>query len=225
VTTSSLLAFAAALFSGGLAVAVLYSKWRSFASWCFFAGMSMLAVDSAFGGMSLQASHSEKVAHWQSLALVAKAFWPSFWLAFSLSYSRGNYLQFLATWKYFLAAAFLFPVGIALGFRSELIHLLPPVGSENGWTLSFGTAGRALNIVNLIAVVMVLNNLEKTFRSTVGTMRWRTKFMIIGLAVIFAVRIYTLSQKLLFSKSDWMRADYDLLSAEWNLRDRRLSVP
>jgi putative PEP-CTERM system histidine kinase len=209
VTTSSLLPFAAALFSGGLAVAVLFSKRRSFATWCFFAAMSMLAVDSAFRGMSLQASHSEKVAHWQSLALVANAFWPSFWLAFSLSYSRGNYLQFLATWKYFLAAAFLFPVGIALGFRSELIHLLPPVGFENSWTLSFGTAGRALNIVNLVAAVMVLNNLEKTFRSTVGTMRWRTKFMIIGLAVIFVVRIYTLSQKLLFSKFDLTLIDIE----------------
>ena len=46
---------------------------------------------------------------------------------------------------------------------------------------------------------MILNNLEKTFRSTVGTMRWRIKFVVLGLAVIFAGRIYTLSQDLLFS--------------------------
>ena len=209
MTSSSLLPFAAALLSGGLAVAVLFRKRRSFATWCFFAGMGTLAIDSALAGMSLQASHPEKVAHLQALALITKAFWPGFWLAFSLSYSRGNYLKFLATWKYFLAAAFLLPIGIALGFRSELIHLLPPADSESGWTLSFGAAGRALNVLNLIAAVMVLNNLEKTFRSTVGTMRWRIKFMILGLAVVFAARIYTLSQKLLFSRFDLTLIDIE----------------
>ena len=67
---------------------------------------------------------------------------------------------------------------------------------------------------------MVLSNLEKTFRSTVGTMRWRIKFVVLGLGVIFAARIYTLSQDLLFSRlrfdahgfrnwraSHWMRTD------------------
>ena len=105
---------------------------------------------------------------------------PGFWLAFSLTYSRGNYREFLATWKFFLAAAFLVPIGISLGFRSELVHLLPPADAEQGWSLSFGGAGRALNVLCLIAAVMILNNLEKTFRSTVGTMRWRIKFVVLG---------------------------------------------
>jgi putative PEP-CTERM system histidine kinase len=202
VATNTLIPFTAALLSGGLAVAVLFHKRRSLATWCFFAGMGIFAVDSALGALSLHVSNAEEVAHWQSLAFATKAFWPGFWLAFSLSYSRGNYLKFLTTWKYFLVAAFLLPVAIALGFRSELIHLLPPAGSESGWTLTFGAPGRALNIVNLIAAVMVLSNFEKTFRSTVGTMRWRIKFTILGLAVIFAARIYTLSQTLLFPTFD-----------------------
>jgi hypothetical protein len=126
VTLSSLLAFAAALSSGALAVAVLFRKRRSFAAWCFFAGMATLAVESALGGISLQVSNAENVAYWQSLALVTKSFLPGIWLAFSVTYSRGNYLEFLATWKFFLGAAFLLPIGISLGFRSELVHLLPP---------------------------------------------------------------------------------------------------
>ena len=85
--------------------------------------MTTLAVDSSFGAMSLKALHPDRVAYWQSLALLAKAFWPGFWLAFSLSYSRGNYLHFLATWKYFLAVAFLVPIGpgIWLSFRTDSI--------------------------------------------------------------------------------------------------------
>ena len=56
---------------------------------------------------------------------------------------------------------------------------------------------------------MILNNLEKTFRSTVGTMRWRIKFVVLGLAVIFAARIYTLSQDLLFSRYDLTLIDIE----------------
>ena len=70
MTTGSSLAFAAAVFSGALALAGLCRGRRSFATWCFFAGMTTLAVDSAFGGMSLKASHPDRVAYWQSLALL-----------------------------------------------------------------------------------------------------------------------------------------------------------
>jgi putative PEP-CTERM system histidine kinase len=202
MTLDTALAFAAALFSGALAVAALCGKRRSFARWCFFAGMATLSVESASAGMSLQASQPEGVAYWQSVVLVAKSFLPGFWLSFSLVYSRGNYLVFLRTWKFFLAAAFLIPIGIAIGFRSELVNLVPLSDADLASGLRFGRAGSAINVLCLIAAVMILNNLENTFRSTVGTMRWRIKFVVLGLAVIFAGRIYTLSQDLLFSQYD-----------------------
>ena len=132
MTPDSVLAFAAALSSGVLAGAALLRKRRSFASWCFFAGMGTLAIESALGGISLQASHPEKVAYWQSLALVTKSFLPGFWLAFSLSYSRGNYLEIPGDMEVFPGGSLFIPIGIALGFRSELIHLLPPSDAAQG---------------------------------------------------------------------------------------------
>ena len=150
----------------------------------------------------MQNRSTDKVAYWQSLVLVAKSFQPGFWLTFSLVYSRGNYAEFLRTWKYFLATAFLLPVGIAIGLRSELVSLVPSPDADSLWSLRFGNAGRAINILCLIAAVMILNNLEKTLRSAVGTTRWRIKFAVLGLTVIFAGRIYTLSQDLLFSHYD-----------------------
>jgi len=209
VTSSSLLAFAAALFCSALALAAPLYKRRSLAGWCFFAGMGTLALESAFGGMSLLTSHAQEVAYWQSLVLVTKSFLPGFWLAFSLTYSRGNYLEFLAKWRLFLTAAFLLPIGIALGFRSELVQLLPPAYADQGWGLSFGGAGKTVNVLCLIGAVITLNNLEKTFRSTVGTMRWRIKFVVVGLAVIFASRIYSLSQDMLFSAHDLTLIDFE----------------
>jgi putative PEP-CTERM system histidine kinase len=54
----------------------------------------------------------------------------------------------------------------------------------------------------LVGAVLVLTNLERTFRAAVGTMRWRIKYTILGLGVLFAVRAYTSSQLLLFRPVD-----------------------
>ena len=51
--------------------------------------------------------------------------------------------------------------------------------------------------------VLILMNLEQTFRAAVGTMRWRIKFVIVALALIFGTRIYVQSQAILFSAPDF----------------------
>ena len=61
---------------------------------------------------------------------------------------------------------------------------------------------KLLNVILLVAIVWILMNLEQTFRSAVGTMRWRIKFVVLGLAVIFGARLYVRSQALLFSAYD-----------------------
>ena len=91
----------------------------------------------------------------------------------------------------FLALMFAFPIGLAIAFRLGLVELISPERHRE-LNVSFGLTGRMVNIVCLIGAVMALSNLENTFRSTVGMMRWRIKFVILGLAVIFASRIYSL---------------------------------
>jgi putative PEP-CTERM system histidine kinase len=206
---SALLAFSAAVFSGALGVGALFKKRFSLARWLFFAGMTMLALESFFAGMGFLTQDANKVAVWHSFLVVTRSFLPGAWLAFSLTYSRGNYSEFLTKWRLFLAVAFVIPIGIALSFRSDLVELLPPVGTDVGWRLKFGQAGKAVNVLCLIAAVMALNNLEKTFRSAVGTMRWRIKFLMLGLAVIFAGRIYSLSQDMLYPAHDLTLTDFD----------------
>ena len=65
--------------------------------------------------------------------------------------------------------------------------------------IGFLPAGKIVNVAILVGTVLVLMNLERTFRAAVGTMQWRIKFLILGLAVIFGARIYTRSQALVFS--------------------------
>ena len=185
VNANTALAFAAALFSVGLALVVIFRKQHSVASWCFSAGMITLAVESTFGGLSLGAPEPEASAFWLSLVAVPKSLLPGIWLFFSLTYSRGNYREVLARSRLLLIAAFVVPVGL----------------SALSWA---GLVEERANIPNgllLIATVMILMNLERTFRSAVGTMQWRIKFLVLGLGIIFGARIYTCSQGLLYSRT------------------------
>ena len=130
------------------------------------------------------------------------SFLPGLWLVFSLSYSRGNAREFLVKWWLLVAAAFSLPAGLALLFRGNLVASISHSVTEDHWMLRLGPSGIGLNLLFLITAVFVLMNLERTFRASVGTMRWRIKFMIVGLGVLFAVRIYTSSQALLFRGID-----------------------
>ena len=198
VTATILLAYAGAFFSGALAVAAIVSRRRSAAGWCFFFGMAVLAVESALNAAGARTEKPEDVAFWRNMALVAKAFLPGVWLCFSVIYSRGNYREWLTRWRLFLVIAFLLPIGLALAFQGEFLNVVTNPDAAGKWWLKFNAGAKALNGLLLIGMVLIVMNLERTFRAAVGTMRWRIKFLILGLGAIFGVGIYTQSQALLF---------------------------
>jgi len=205
----SVLALVAAMFSAALAVAAVCRGRRSLATWCFSAGMLTLALESLFGAMWLAASIPERAAFWGGLTLVTKSFLPGIWLCFSLTYSRGNSRGLPVRSRFLLLAALLVPLGVFLIFREQLAPMFPQSSSGETWWIRSHAAANTLNGFLLVATVLVLMNLEKTFRSAVGTMRWRIKFIVLGLGIVFGARIYTLSQGLLFSGAVLVLTDVD----------------
>ena len=199
MTLFSALPFAAALLSLLLAVASVLRKKPTPATWCFFAGMLVLGIDSLATGMSLIAADLTDAVRWLTLGLVVKSFVPAAWIGFSLMYSRGDYRASLARWRIPLAILALLPVGLALGFRSQFVEVVLAGPQADVLQLRFGAAARALNVLLLLAFALVLMNLEQTFRSAIGTMRWRIKYVVLGLAVIFGAHLYVRSQAILFS--------------------------
>jgi len=192
-------AFAAALMSGAVATAMLVRRRRSVAGWCFFAGMMILASESVCNGLSQGATEPGALMRWQTFALLAKCGLPAVWLAFSVTYSRGNYSEYLERLRIPLCLALLLPLGLAAGSHGSLLHSSEGTHfARAAWLHSTGAA-RLLDILLLSTFVLILMNLEKTFRAAVGTMRWRIKFLVLGLAVVFGARIYTESEALLFS--------------------------
>ncbi len=201
MTLFSILPFAAAIFSLLLAVVSLLRKKRSLATWCFFAGMAVLGIDSLFTGLTLRATEPFEALSGLTLGLILKSFVPAAWLVFSLTYSRGDYRESLARWRIPLAIAALLPIGLSLGFQQQLLEMAP-IGPADEVVLRLGAVGKTLNVILLVALVLIMMNLEHTFRSAVGTMRWRIKFVVLGLAVIFGARLYVRSQALLFPSYD-----------------------
>jgi len=194
--------FAAAAFSLLLAGVSLLRKGRSLATWCFAAGMALFAVDSLFTGLSLRATELPGIIRWLTLGLIVKSLAMAPWLSFSLAYSRGDCRDALARWKVPLLAISLLPVGLALGYGERLLEVVRTGPLSDVLHLQLTPAAQAVSVVLLIAVVLVLLNLEQTYRAAVGTLRWRIKFVVLGLAVIFGARLYVRSQAILFSGYD-----------------------
>ena len=199
MSANTVLALAAGMFSAALAAAAACRTQRSLATWCFSAGMLGFALESLFGAIGSNALLPERAALWETLCLVTKSFLPGVWLTFSLTYSRANYRDFLVRSRWLVIGAFLIPLLSLAALYSSFFYVIaydPPVG---GWGLRLNEPAIILNVLILVSIVLILMNIERTFRAAVGTMRWRIKFVVLGLAVIFGARIYTRSQALLFS--------------------------
>ncbi len=192
----SLLAFASAIFSSALAFVIFRNKKNSAIRLSFCAGMILLAVEAVADGLSWDGTSVQNIIFWQTARLVTLSLMPGVWLYFSLCYGRGNHREFLRRWKPALASFFVIPpLLVALLFPSLIV--LVKKSDADTVTMNLGFTGFFVTLIFLLSAVLVLMNLERTYRAAVGTMRWRIKFMIVGLGVLFAVRTFTASQLLL----------------------------
>jgi putative PEP-CTERM system histidine kinase len=168
---------------------------RTAGNWILAAGLLFLATESLCSALGAHGATFGAVEAWQQRRLLALSLVPGAWLLFALVYARGNAGQFLASWRLVWVALLLLPVGVAVASYGSLVYAL----SQNGIPIiRLSTAGLIIYVFVVIGAVLVLLNLERTFRASVGTMRWRIKFMLLGIGLLFLVRLYSASQALLF---------------------------
>ncbi len=202
MSTAALAAFTGATLGALLALVHLFRLRRSVADWTFVAGMAALAAEAFFGGMVALTNAPDEIFEWHQLRLMSLSFLPGIWLLFSITYARGNARDFLRKRRWAAAGMVLLPPAFAFLSREHLVNFPQLDYSNSQWVVRLGWAGLALSALLLVGSVLVVMNLERTFRAAVGTMRWRIKFMLLGAGLIFIVRIYTSSQDLLFRKAD-----------------------
>ena len=191
---------ASALLCLGLAVAVAWRDRRSFVHRVFSLGMAALAVEAASGVAAALARTPSGGLAAERARLLAAALLPGLWLLFSLAFARSERGAFVRQWRPVLWAAFAVPLGLALA-PGRFVFGVPAVVHDR-WLLPLGPAGQAFHLAFLAGSVLVLANLERTLRASTGSMRWFIKYMVLGVGGLFAARIYTSSQALLFRTLD-----------------------
>ncbi len=195
-------AYAAAVVAAGLAVAWLLAKHEQPSHWSFGFGLLLLAADTGLGGLAAGAFSTGDALGWQAWRIWCAALLPGTWLVYGLCYSRGNYREFLAHWRGVIAAAFGVPLLLATIVQVSGGHeatVATDAVSARAAFLPVTWAGKGIELAVLMGSLVTLIHLEKTFRSALGLMRWRVKFVVLGLAVVLGGRIYVSSQVVLFS--------------------------
>jgi putative PEP-CTERM system histidine kinase len=195
---SSLLSYIGAIFSVGLAVLVFVRDQKAFVHRIFAVGMVLLAIEAVIGGISLRVLFPGEVLYWNRIRLIDKALIPGVWLLFALAYSRINYREIISKWRWVVSATFFLPVALVTIFWGNLFKGEPVLDSNSVWLIPLGWSGYVFHLLMLLGSILILMNLERTLRGSVGHKRWQVKYMVLGIGSIFAVWVYTSSQAILF---------------------------
>lgn len=197
MTVNATLHYSAACLCLGLAFFALLRDRRLYVHRIFALGMTALALESLFTGLSTQAIIPEEAVVWQQWRSLATAFLPGIWLLFSLSLAREDYRPLLAKWKWAILTAFLFHLIFVSFLRANFFEGVP-IQLPHGWELGLGWSGYGFHVGLLLSFVLLLMILEKKLRESRGRIRWQVKFLLLGIGGIFAARIYTGSYTLIF---------------------------
>ena len=193
-----------ALFALLLGTVVVSRAPRQPAHLSFGIGMLAMAIEVVVCALGGQESPTEPaLVHSSRLRLLALTLFPAPWVVFSVSYSRGDHKEVLQRWKFALVALALVPPAFALTFWD---HLAVPglIPASVAPVAQLAWAGYALEVLFLLSGVLVLTNLERTFRHVIGIMRWRTKYIFLGTGALAGFRIYAGSQAILYGSADAM---------------------
>lgn len=193
------IAFGNAVAAGSIAAALLLRELRSLARNALAVVMLGLAAEAVTDAFCLLATGPDGLVFWKSAGLLVTALLPSAWLLFSLTYSRGNAPEFLKRWRGVLIGTLALPLVLSILFARSLLTKYVRADAEGNWFIGLGLSGIALQAILLLSSALVLMNLERTFRTATGTMRWRIKYLMLGCGILLGARIYTSSQSILFS--------------------------
>ncbi len=197
MSVNVLISFFGAVYSAVLAWYVWSRDKHSFVHRTFGAGMLILAGEAAVGGLSLLAASPEDALYWQRWRFALESLLPGVWLLFSMSYGREDYGPFLAQWKWVALPFFLLPP-LAVLFQEAFFAGAPVRAPSGSWLFRLGWTGYVFHLLFVAGAAFILMNLERALRRSSGHSRWQIKFIVLGIGSLFAVRIYTCSQVILY---------------------------
>ncbi len=185
-----------------LALATLLWRPRSVAQWAFFAGMLAYSLERGCQVASLDAASVPDMLFWQRLSVLPMALLPLSWLVFSLTFARGNHREFLRKWLPAVVLFAVLPFGLALWQWQFWVRQVVWTAQSGHWVFPITLAGKALHAMMVVSAVLIITNLEWTFRAAVGTSRWKIKYAVLGVVLLLGVQIFSSSQVILHSANN-----------------------
>jgi putative PEP-CTERM system histidine kinase len=164
----------------------------------FVGTLLMLGAEGLIAHSALLRHDQSHVLKLQGFRCLLLSFAPVLWLLYSLTYARGNVREGLLRWRLALGLAAALPLLAIAGFR-DVVIMDPGHGSQGGPFVIIGWPLKLVHLLLMVAAVLALMNLERTFRTAVGTMRWKLKYGVMGFGGLLAVRLFTSSQAILYS--------------------------
>ncbi len=166
---------------------------------CLVAGMWGVAAAEGTAFLTSQAAPAEGPAiAWLLADLALQCLSTAAWLVFAVVFGAADPSGTLRRRGRWAAGATALALGFAgllpLGLAGTPVRLRE--GAETVFVLS--GAGKGLFIFLLLGALAVLVLLENTFRNSSGPDRWRSKYLILGLAAGLGFQIYASSEALLF---------------------------
>jgi signal transduction histidine kinase len=203
LTTHLALSAASILVCLAVAVSVLWKDRRSLVHRVFALGLLLLALEEVLSAWAIQAVFPGDALLRQRVRWTVASLLPGVWLLFAVSFARANEADFRRKWRIPLILSFAVPPLLVLLGNGNLFGSSLQLQPETAlWIYPLGSAGKLFFSAFLVAAVAILANLEWTLLASTGRMRWQIKFIAFGLGALFAIRIYTTSQVLLYSALD-----------------------
>jgi putative PEP-CTERM system histidine kinase len=190
---------ASALFCAGLGFFVLFRNPKSFVHRTFAFGMLSISLMESGNAMALLAESASNQIWWKKISFTGEALLPGVWLLFSLSFARSNYKEVVSRWWVLILLLFVFPISLVSFSWARLLVVPEELYGLTAKSLFLGREGYYLELFFLLSLILILTNLEVTFRASSGTKRWQIKFMVLGLGSLFASLLYLKSHDILFS--------------------------
>lgn len=203
--------FAVAAVTAGIAALALWRDRGAFVNRVFALGMALFAVEAALTGLVYHASSLESFLYWQRLRFTASSLLPAAWLLFSVSFARTNYAEQVSRWKWVLLLSLVLPLSLTFyNFSGDFVSVILAPREATKYFVGVGQTGYLWHLLWVVLSVVILMNLERTFRHATGHMRWQTKFIFLGIGGIFGIHLFTDSQVLLFRGVDTDMVAVDL---------------
>ena len=196
------LTFVAAVACATVILGALWLKALPRSRRIFLFAMLLLAMEALATYPAHHGFHFWSQETWILLRVALLALVPFCWLIFILIFANGQWERSRKAWAaagfsgaFISLAAFLFLREVILG---EVFYII----QGTVWRMEVTKPGLLVFIPALLTSIMVIVFAESKLRATRGHQRWQAKFMLLGLTILFATRVFTLSQTILYRTLD-----------------------